>query len=112
MIRAADDSSLWGSVLHAPTAAPLSQRELVTLYAEAAGVPAPRVTGLPTWVLRAVGAVHRDTRELAEMAYQFEQPFVLDSTASQTLLALTPTPMAEGAAATVAWWRDAEKRQE
>ena len=105
MIRAADDSSLWGGVLHAPTAPPLSQRQLVGLYAEAAGVPAPRVSGIPTWLLRAVGAVHRDTREIAEMAYQFDRPFVMDSSASQARLGLEPTPMAEGARRTVAWWQ-------
>jgi nucleoside-diphosphate-sugar epimerase len=109
MIRAADDSSLWGGVLHAPTAPPLSQRQLVGLYAEAAGVPAPRVSGIPTWLLRAVGAVHRDTREIAEMAYQFDRPFVMDSSASQARLGLEPTPMAEGARRTVAWWQAREK---
>ncbi|WGL52715.1 NAD-dependent epimerase/dehydratase family protein [Nocardioides sp. BP30] len=109
MIRAAGDSSLWGAVLHAPTAAPLSQRELVTLYAEVAGVPAPRVSTVPTWLLRAVGAVHRDTREIVEMTYQFERPFVMDSTASEARLGLSPTPMTEGARQTVAWWRERGK---
>lgn len=105
MIRAADDSTLWGEVLHAPTAAPLSQRQLVGLYAEAAGVRAPKVAAIPTWLLRAVGTVHRDTREIAEMTYQFDRPFVMDSSASEARLGLSPMPMAEGARETVAWWR-------
>lgn len=105
MIRAADDSALWDGVLHAPTAAPLSQRQLVALYAEVAGVPTPKVAGLPTWLLRSLGAVHRDTRELTEMLYQFDRPFVLDSSASEARLGLAPTPMTDGARATVAWWR-------
>lgn len=106
MIRAADDRSLWGSFLHAPTAPPVSQRELVGRYAAAAGVEAPRVAGMPTWALRAVGAVHRGTREMAEMLYQFQSPFVLDSVASQGRLGQAPTPLAEGAQTTVEWWRE------
>jgi nucleoside-diphosphate-sugar epimerase len=45
------------------------------------------------------------TRELAEMLYQFERPFVMDSHASEAALGLHPTPLPEAAAATVAWWR-------
>ena len=106
MIRAARDTTLWNSVLHAPTAAPLTQRQLVTQYAEAAGVPVPKVATIPAGLLRAVGVVHRDTREMAEMSYQFTRPFVLDSSASEARLGLAPTPLAEGIGATVAWWRD------
>jgi nucleoside-diphosphate-sugar epimerase len=105
MIRAADDRTLWDSFLHAPTAAAVSQRELVARYAAAAGVEAPKVAGLPSWALRAVGAVHRETREIAEMLYQFDAAFVLDSSASEARLGLAPTPLAEGARATVEWWR-------
>jgi nucleoside-diphosphate-sugar epimerase len=35
----------------------------------------------------------------------FTAPFVLDSTASEQRLGLAPTPMDDGLAATVAWWR-------
>jgi len=107
MIRAADDQRLWNAFLLAPTAPAVSQRELVATYAEAAGVPAPAVHGVPGWALRAVGAVHRDTRELAEMSYQFTRPFVLDSSASEERLGLRPTSLTDGARDTVAWWRDA-----
>lgn len=105
MIRAAEDEALWDGFLHAPTAPPVSQRRLVELYAEVAGVPTPTVTSIPGWALRGVGLVHRGTRELAEMLYQFERPFVLDSSASEARLGLAPTPLDVGAKATVEWWR-------
>ncbi|QNG20719.1 NAD-dependent epimerase/dehydratase family protein [Rhodococcus triatomae] len=106
MIAAAQDPALWNSVLHAPTSAPRTQREMVQAVAEAAGVPAPKAGVLPSWMLRGVGSVHRDTRELAEMLYQFEDPFVLDSAASEQRLGLTPTAFADAIAETVAWWRE------
>jgi nucleoside-diphosphate-sugar epimerase len=105
MIAAAAREDLWNSFLHAPTAPALTQRQLVERTARAAGVPAPKVSSIPLWVLRASGAVSRDMRELAETSYMFTAPFVLDSTASEQGLGLSPTPMDDGLAATVAWWR-------
>lgn len=109
MIEAASRSELWNSFLHAPTAAPVTQRRLVELVAEAGGVPVPRTSAIPAWVLRASGAVSRDMRELAETAYMFSDPFVLDSSASEQRLGLSPTPIEAGLVATVAWWRQQER---
>lgn len=106
MVRAAEREDLWNGVLHAPTAPPSSQRAVAEAYAAAAGLPAPKVTGMPGWILRAVGLAHPATRELAEMAYQFDDPFVMDSRRSEALLGLSPTPLADGARATVDWWRE------
>ena len=110
MITAAGRPELWNSFLHAPTAPPVTQRRLVELVAEAGGVPTPRTSTIPPWVLRASGVVSREMRELAETSYMFTEPFVLDSTASQQRLDLSPTPLAEGLAATVAWWHAQEQQ--
>lgn len=105
MIHAAATPDLWNTVLHAPTAEPLTQRQLIEQVAAAAGVPVPRMSAIPTWLLKAIGVLHPGTRELAETAYMFERPFVLDSSASQARLGLTPTPLATGLRETVAWWQ-------
>ncbi|TPW11084.1 MAG: NAD-dependent epimerase/dehydratase, partial [Acidimicrobiaceae bacterium] len=44
-------------------------------------------------------------RELRETRYQFDRPWVVDSTHTEQTLGLSATPLAEAAAATVAWWR-------
>ncbi|MCQ4119565.1 NAD-dependent epimerase/dehydratase family protein [Rhodococcus tibetensis] len=106
MIIAAHDRELWDSVLHAPTVPAVTQRQMVQAYADAAGVPAPKVSALPGWVLRAIGRVHEGSRELAEMMYQFEKPFVMDSSASEKRLGLKPTPLPQAAEQTVQWWRE------
>lgn len=46
----------------------------------------------PDWLIRALGLVVPLIRELPEVGYQFERPFVLDSSAAQLVFALTPTP--------------------
>ena len=106
MVRAAQRPEAWNRVLHAPTAPPATQRAMAEGYARAAGLPAPKVSGIPGWALRALGTVNRQMRELAEMAYQFDAAFVMDSTRSEALLGLAPTPLEEGIAATVAWWAE------
>jgi nucleoside-diphosphate-sugar epimerase len=110
MIAAARNPKLWNTVLQAPTGPALTQRELAAAFAEAAGVAVPKVSAVPGWVLRTAGLFSTDMRELAEMLYQFERPFVMDSSQSQRLLGLEPTPLPEAAAATVAWWRDAVRQ--
>lgn len=109
MIAAAAREDLWNSFLHAPTAAPLTQRRLVEMVAEAGGVAVPKVSSIPVGVLRASGLLSREMRELAETGYMFDRPFVLDSTISEQRLGLSPTPLADGLAATVAWWRTQEQ---
>ena len=52
--------------------------------------------------LRALGSVSRVARVGADMAYQFEQPFVVDGSRAARLLEVRPTPYADGVAATLA----------
>jgi nucleoside-diphosphate-sugar epimerase len=106
MIAAAGRPKLWNRVWHAPTGPSLTQREIAGAFATAAGARAPRLTAIPGWALKAMGAFSPDIRELAETLYQFERPFVMESAASQATLGLAPTPLDEAAAATVAWWGD------
>jgi nucleoside-diphosphate-sugar epimerase len=110
MIAASQQPAVWNSVLHAPTGPAATQAGLVQAFAEAAGVPTPKVGALPGWLVRTLGAVLPDVRELAETLYQFEEPFVMDSVRTQSVLGLSPTPLADAAAETVRWWRS-ELRQ-
>lgn len=105
MIRAAQREDLWNNVLHAPTAPPASQQTMLEAFSVAAERQTPKILGISGGFLRVAGLVHPATRELAEMAYQFDRPFVMDSEHSQVLLGLSPTPLAEGALRTVEWWR-------
>jgi nucleoside-diphosphate-sugar epimerase len=105
MIKAAAAPELWNSFLHAPTAPPVTQRQLVEQVAATAGVPVPKMSALPSGVLKAFGVVARSMRELAETSYMFDRPFVLDSSASEARLGLSPTPLETGLKETVSWWQ-------
>lgn len=100
------DQRAWGKAWHVPTNPPISQREAVEALARLAGMPTPKVSGVPSWVLRAGGIASPLLRELGRVIYQFDRPFVMDSSAFSTTFGLLPTPMDEALAATIAWWRE------
>jgi hypothetical protein len=44
-------------------------------------------------------------RGLAEMSYQFDEPFVLDTSRYESVFGAAGTPLAAAIATTVAWYR-------
>ena len=52
-----------------------------------------------------MGLVSPLMRGLAEMAYEFEEPFVLDTTKYESVFGTAVTPLATAVADTVAWYR-------
>jgi nucleoside-diphosphate-sugar epimerase len=100
------DERAWGRAWHVPSGPPLSQRQMVTALAGAAGVPAPAVAALPAWALRALGVVSPVVREMDEVLYQFDRPFIMDSSAVTTTFGLTATPVDRAARTTVDWWKN------
>lgn len=98
--RFGGDSRAWGRAWHVPTDAAVSSRELVKQLSALADGPAPKV--------RAAALVSPMMRELAEIAYQYERPCVIDASATTSTFGIQPTPLVEALRATLAWWRGAE----
>jgi hypothetical protein len=57
------------------------------------------------WVISAIGVVSPLVRELRETRYQFERPFVVDSSAFESTFGVSATPMDEALDATVESYR-------
>jgi nucleoside-diphosphate-sugar epimerase len=104
-VAAATDERGWGRAWHVPSNPPRTQREAIADLCRVAGVPPVPVSTLPRPVMRAAGLVSPVMRELQEVAYQFERPFVLDSTAAQETFGLAPTPWEDVLAGVVAHYR-------
>jgi nucleoside-diphosphate-sugar epimerase len=90
LVAVAGDESAWGRTWHVPTPAPLSVRELAGRAAELAGAPQARVATMPSFVLRLAGLADPAAREMVEMQYQWQRPFVLDSTAATVAFGIKP----------------------
>jgi len=95
-----------GRAWHVPTNPPMSQREVFGAIARLAGAQEAKLQTTPEWALRALGVFVPLLRELQEVRYQFERPFVVDSTQFATTFGVQPTPMEEGLRATIQWWLD------
>jgi nucleoside-diphosphate-sugar epimerase len=89
-----------GRAWHVPTTPPRSQRQALSDLAAALGAPPARVSGLPWPVLRGIGLVQPQMREVVGIRHQWDQPFVIDSTETSDVLGLTATPWAEVVRAT------------
>ncbi len=106
LVEVASDQRGLGRAWHVPSNPPRTQREAVGDLCRVVGVDSVRVSEHPALLMRALGLVNPLIRELTEVSYQFENPFVLDSTAAQRTFGLTPTPWDDVLASVVESYRE------
>ncbi len=63
------------------------------------------VRSVPKLAVRVVGLVSPMMRGLAETSYQFDEPFVLDTSRYEFVFGTAGTPLAAAIAASVAWYQ-------
>lgn len=99
------DDRAAGQVWHLPGPPTVTTREILGLVAAEVGHPVG-VRSVPKLAVRALGLVNPMMRALAEMSYEFDEPFVLDTTRYQSTFGPAGTPLAAAIAATVACYRN------
>jgi nucleoside-diphosphate-sugar epimerase len=80
-------------------------RQLVDIVCQHAGQPRARLRSVPPLLLRALGLANPTLRELPEMRYQFDEPFVVDSSKITSKLGLLATPIDQALVDTLAAYR-------
>jgi nucleoside-diphosphate-sugar epimerase len=95
------DERALGRAWHVPSNEPRSQRQAIGDLAAALGVPPVPVTSIPWPVLRVAGVAVPFLREVVAVRHQFDQPYVIDASATTDTFGLRPTPWQEVVAATV-----------
>lgn len=98
------DARAAGQAWHLPGPQTVTTRALLDLVAAEVGHQVG-VRRVPKLVVRALALASPLMRELAEMSYQFDEPFVLDTSKYQSVFGTAGTPLADAVAATVAWYR-------
>lgn len=91
MAHVAVTPAAWGRVWHAPSNPARTQRQALTDICASVGRPAPKVASIPGPLLSVLSALSATMREVAAMRYQFDAPFVMDSSAALNELGLAPT---------------------
>ncbi|MET9249637.1 NAD-dependent epimerase/dehydratase family protein [Nonomuraea sp. NPDC003709] len=101
MAIAAVDERAWGRAWHTPTNPALSARALAEQLCELAAAPAPRLNRPPGPILLALELTNPVIRELKETRYQFDRPFIVNSSAFENTFGLTATPLHAALQATI-----------
>ncbi len=99
--RAEADGQVW----HVPNDMPrITQGELIKMFAEEAGVPVKTYSiGKLGWYM--IGLFVPIAKEWAEMMYEFDQPFIVDSSKFEKTFGMKATPMKDAIKETVAWYK-------
>jgi nucleoside-diphosphate-sugar epimerase len=99
--RAEADGQAW----HVPNDMPkITQGELIQMIADEVGVKA-RVLAAGKLMLSLLGLFVPAIKETVEMLYEFEKPFIVDSSKFENTFGMQATPMREAIKATVAWYK-------
>jgi nucleoside-diphosphate-sugar epimerase len=93
-----------GEAWHIPNAPTLTTRQMLTLFFEEAHLP-PRMGSVPDLLIRMLGLVNPTLREVAEMLYEFDKPFVVDSSKFVQAFGDIATSNHEAVRQTLEWYR-------
>jgi len=93
-----------GQIWHVPSPETTTTRQLMTLFFEEIGTP-PKISTMGRMMLRVGGLFIPEARESIEMLYEFEKPFVVDSSKFSRVFGMKATPIRDAIRATVAWYR-------
>ena len=99
------DARAIDAVWHLPGPETVTTRQILDLVAHEVGHPVG-IRSVSKRALRALGLVNPMMRALVEMAYEFDEPFVLDTTKFQTTFGSAGTPLSTAIAATVDDYRN------
>ncbi len=104
LVDLAEQDDTFGQVWHVPTAPAITTRAwLEKIYAEAGQPVKTLVAG--RLMLGLIGLFVKDLGEIYEMLYEFEKPFIIDSTKFETRFGWKGTPIDEIIHRTLAWNR-------
>lgn len=95
----------FGRAWHVPSAPPLTQAALVAQIGEQLGTPLV-ARGSSRVILSLIGLFNHGVAESVEMLYEWNEPFVMDSSAFTRQFGLAHTPLNEALGATIAWNRE------
>ncbi len=95
-----------GQAWHVPNDQPrLSQADMVRMFAEEAGVE-PKMSTMGKTMMAIGGLFIPEAKETVEMMYEFDKPFIIDSSKFKRIFGMRATPVHEAIKETVKWFRD------
>ena len=97
-----------GKIWHIPSPETVTVRDFIGRVFAAAGKK-PKISSVPRVMVKLMGAFLPVMRELHEMLYLWEEPFVVDHSRFERAFGFEATPLDEAIAQTVEWFRSHPK---
>jgi nucleoside-diphosphate-sugar epimerase len=95
-----------GQVWHVPNDQPMiSQGELVHMFGEEAGVE-PKISSMGKLMMSIGGLFIPAAKETMEMMYEFDKPFIVDSSKFEKTFGMKAIPISEAIRETVNWYKN------
>jgi nucleoside-diphosphate-sugar epimerase len=94
-----------GQVWHVPSNAPVTQGQLAQIIGEEVGQALKTLVGTAP-ILWLMGISNPNVRELVEMLYEWNKPFIMDSSKAERTFGLQATPLRQAVRETLAWCRE------
>jgi len=97
-----------GQAWHIPSPETVTTREFFTLAYQAAG-QTPKMASMPKLMVKGLALIIPIVREVNEMLYEFEEPFIMDHSRFERAFGLKATPLREAIQTTVEWFKENPK---
>jgi nucleoside-diphosphate-sugar epimerase len=97
-----------GQIWHVPNARAINLKEWITLFEKESSRTA-MVKQFPKWIIRIAGLFNDLVRELYELAYQFEYPYLVDHNKYVTRFGNHATSHKQIVAETIEWYYDTSR---
>ena len=104
LVTLSEHAEALGQTWLVPSAETVTTREFITLVFEELGKPA-KIQTAPRWLVSLLGLFDPMMRELQEILYQSEKPFVVDHGKFERAFGVNTTPHREAIRKTLDWYR-------
>lgn len=95
-----------GMAWHVPNDSPrITQGELVQMVADEAGITV-KIQAAGKFTMSLLGMFVPEVKESVEMLYEFEEPFVVDSSKFEKTFGMQATPIRQAIGETVTWYKN------
>ena len=108
LVTLSEHDEALGQVWHVPNAPAVSTQQFIDQVQAEVGKPIKVRTAGRT-MMAFIGLFSPEVREVKEMLYEFEEPFVVDDSKFRTAFGASATPLKTGIDETVAWNRSLHK---
>lgn len=104
LAKLGEDDRANGKVWHLPNAPTITTHQFIQQVYQASGTEIG-ISALPRFMVSLIGLFNPNVREIKEVLFEFEEPFIVDSSAFESAFGHTATPLDEAIPATVEWFR-------